>query len=538
MWVDALVDAILAERTGPFIVNDSWTPSGLVHVGSLRGVILHDAVTRGLRERGQETRFLYGFDDYDPFDAVPAGLAESFFAPHLGKPLCDVPWVDGTSPSFADRYTSEFQEMIHKTGCRPEFYRTSDLYRAGTFDQAIRLVLDHAEEIVRIERAITGSTRAERHPIQVVCERCGRIATTVVLGWDGEGVSYECRPDKVAWARGCGHVGRRSPFRGGAKMTFRTEWAAKWWLFGVKVEGAGKDHMTRGGTYDTASAVARQIFGITPPYPIPYEWIYLGGKKMSGSAGRGVPARELLDVLRPELVRFLIVRTHHRSAIDFRPGGETIPRLYDEYDRAAAAYFGELHPRTPGEADDVRDLARTFHYAWLLDAPPQPFYRPRFVRVAYLVQMPHVDIEAVVEREKGAPLTEQDRTELLARIRDAQRWLARWAPDRYRFTVQPHLPEAAQRLSPAQRALLARLADFLEATQPSGEAIQARIHQLKTELGLSPEEAFGAVYLAFLGRGSGPQAGWFLAALDRTFVIGRLREAAGAVPAEAASPEA
>jgi heme O synthase-like polyprenyltransferase len=43
---------------------------------------------------------------------------------------------------------------------------------------------------------------------------------------------------------------------------------------------------------------------------------------------------------------------------------------------------------------------------------------------------------------------------------------------------------------------------------------------------LSPREAFGAIYRAFLGKDSGPQAGWLLAALDRRFVLGRLTEVA------------
>ena len=38
--------------------------------------------------------------------------------------------------------------------------------------------------------------------------------------------------------------------------------------------------------------------------------------------------------------------------------------------------------------------------------------------------------------------------------------------------------------------------------------------------------AFEAIYLAFLGRTKGPRAGWFLAFLERGFVIARLKEAA------------
>ena len=37
-------DEIAAQVTGRQVVNDSKTPSGTVHVGSLRGVVLHDVV--------------------------------------------------------------------------------------------------------------------------------------------------------------------------------------------------------------------------------------------------------------------------------------------------------------------------------------------------------------------------------------------------------------------------------------------------------------------------------------------------------------
>jgi len=41
---------------------------------------------------------------------------------------------------------------------------------------------------------------------------------------------------------------------------------------------------------------------------------------------------------------------------------------------------------------------------------------------------------------------------------------------------------------------------------------------------LEPRLAFSAIYLSILGKDSGPQAGWLLAALDRDFVIKRVNE--------------
>ena len=91
------------------------------------------------------------------------------------------------------------------------------------------------------------------------------------------------------------------------------------------------------------------------------------------------------------------------------------------------------------------------------------------------------------------------------------------------------LPAAAAELDDRQRAYLGSLAPALAAAEWNGEALQAAIFATATEHDLPAGRAFAALYLAFLGRTSGPRAGWLLAALDRDFVLGRLREAA-AIP--------
>lgn len=517
MWVDLLADEIVAARPeSRHVVNDAKSPSGRVHVGSLRGVILHDCIARALADRGRTVEFLYGYDDYDPLDGLPPGRED--LAPYLGVPLCNVPSPDpGAAPSFARYYADEFTATFRRLGAQPQVYWTSDLYRAGRFDDAIRIALDRASDIIELDRMISGSRKAERHPVQVICETCGKIGTTVILGWDGREVHYACRSDKVTWARGCGAEGRRSPFGGASKLQYITEWAAKWRLLGVTVEGAGKDHMTRGGSHHRASAIAERIYRYPTPFPIPYEWFLFGGRKMASSKGIGVPAAEFAGLLRPELARFAIVRPHYRQQVNFDPGGETIPQLYDEFDRGARAYFGR---------EDDPDLARTFYYAHPAGGM-RDVYRMRFTRVVALSQIPSVDIVRAAEADKGAPLTVEDRAELEARIADARRWLERYAPEAYRFVVQATLPPAAADLSPEQRAFLAALVPYVREVV-DGEALHAAIHALKGECGLTPKAAFGAIYRAFLGKDSGPQAGWFLAALDREFVIRRLQEAAGA----------
>jgi lysyl-tRNA synthetase class 1 len=86
---------------------------------------------------------------------------------------------------------------------------------------------------------------------------------------------------------------RLRPFRLGvavrrpAKLPWNLEWAAQWSLFGVTIEPCGKDLSTAGGSRDRSDAIAREVFEREPPLNVPYEFINIGGKKMSTSKGLG-----------------------------------------------------------------------------------------------------------------------------------------------------------------------------------------------------------------------------------------------------------
>ena len=45
-------DKLLENQKGKQLVNDSWTPSGIIHMGSLKGPVIHDTLFRILKEKG------------------------------------------------------------------------------------------------------------------------------------------------------------------------------------------------------------------------------------------------------------------------------------------------------------------------------------------------------------------------------------------------------------------------------------------------------------------------------------------------------
>ena len=70
-------DKLLENNSGKQIVNDSWTPSGIIHMGSLKGPVIHDTLFLILKEKGADVKFMYGFDDFDPIDGLPPDLKDS-----------------------------------------------------------------------------------------------------------------------------------------------------------------------------------------------------------------------------------------------------------------------------------------------------------------------------------------------------------------------------------------------------------------------------------------------------------------------------
>lgn len=125
---------------------------------------------------------------------------------------------------------------------------------------------------------------------------------------------------------------------------------------------------------------------------------------------------------------------------------------------------------------------------------------------------------------KEAALTDADRAEVDLRVEYAKRWLANYADDRFIFKLEESVPTMAVDITPEQRAALVSLAAKVSAGgEMTGEALHALIHEVKEESGLSPKEFFTAIYIAFLGKESGPKVGWFLSTLDKEFMVGRLR---------------
>lgn len=496
-WADEIAQDIKRKKLPLAWVDDMKTPSGRIHVGGLRAVTTHDIIYKAVKEAGIPSKFTYVFDNHDPMDGLPAYLPKEKYEPYMGVPLFMIPAPEGDG-DFATYYAQEFKRGFNAIGCEPEIIWAKDLYLAGKMNEGIRKCLDNTEKIKSFyEKLYKKKMPDDWYPFNVYCPNCHKVSTTKTIGWDWAQVTFECRVDAVKWTKGCGQKGKISPFATkdtiNGKLPWKVEWAVKWQAIGVTVEGAGKDHMTKGGSHDLAEMVSEQVLGYPTPYPFAHEFFLIGGRKMSSSKGMGASVVDLLEALPPQLIRFLIARTKLNQAINFDPEEKnTIPTLFDEYQKAADAFYSK--------SDE--DLARVFALSQVGEMKKPPALR--FSVLGQWVQMPNM-----AEEIKKEGLEEW--------VKYANVYVEKYAPDSEKFLVQKELPETAKDLTDKQKELLQKIVTELDSAKDA-ESFQTRIYDIGKELGLNGKEAFAAIYKVLIGKDHGPKAAWLILFLEKDFV--------------------
>jgi lysyl-tRNA synthetase class 1 len=499
-WADLASDAV--EATGrPAVISTGISPSGEIHIGNLREVVTADAIYRVLEERGAGASFHFVSDNFDPLRRVYPFLNAEIYEPLVGRPISEIPCPCGEHRSYSEHFLLPFLDSLRALRIEVEVVRSDELYKSGQMTPCIITALENRDRIAAILRELTGKEMGtEWWPFNPLCPGCGRITSAKVTG-------FSPTEQEVGYTCACGSEGT-VPMAGGGKLVWRIDWPARWKVLGVTVEPFGKDHATRGGSYDTGERIAREVFGIEPPFPVPYEWIGMKGMgDMASSKGNVLSIADALEVVPPEVLRYLILKAMPQKKITFDPG-QPLLQLVDQIDDTAAT----------GRDERALELSTAGGFA-RVGVP--------FKHLIVVAQTARFDVDEVVRilGRTGYPGVEGPA--VAERMAYARRWLESFAPEQLRFEILEALPPETSEFGDAQRRFLGRLAERLEAGM-DGEQIHNVIYEVTGELSeeAKPGELFKAIYVAILGKARGPRAGWFLAFLGADFVTKRFREAA------------
>ncbi len=498
---------------GPVTLETGYGPSGPPHLGTFGEIVRTAFVAEAIRKRGYEPTIIAFSDDMDGLRRVPLGFPESL-GEHLGKPLSAIPDPFGTAESFADNMKNRLYEMAALTGVEVDFRSASDEYAQGTFDDAIRAILAKADQV----RAILASDLSEEtmkdwFPFMVICEDCGRVYSTRVLGFDAETAEaeYSCSAP-VGSNEPCGKHGTRSLLGGGGKFPWKIDWAARWFALGVDYELYGKDLIPAA---EISDRICREIFEIRPPMHMFYElFLDESGAKISKSKGDVLEPTQWLEYAPQESLNLLFFDNPVQAK---RVSLGRIP----EYTRDLVA-VEEVH--YSGAPDDQITINARESYRFLTHFDP-PEEQPLRLDLGLLLNIiggtGSADADAVTAYLARTGQYD-DETLALPEARDQiERALAYYQKVGREQEIGPE----TESITEAERTALSSLVASLDKGDADDETVQGEIFAAAKENEIKPGRFFKLLYIALIRQERGPRLGGFVNVLGRETAAAKLREA-------------
>ncbi|EHP89176.1 lysine--tRNA ligase [Methanotorris formicicus] len=521
-WADVIAEKVIKRREAEkYVVACGITPSGHIHIGNARETLTADAIYKGLKNKGVNAELIFIADTYDPLRKVYPFLPENY-AEYVGMPISEIPCPEGCCKSYAEHFLTPFLESLDDLGIELTTYRADENYKKGIYDKKIIEALNNRDKIVEIlNRYRKEPLPDDWYPLNVVCERCGKLNTTKIINYnkEEETVTYKCS---------CGYENTVKPFKGRAKLPWRVDWPARWSIFGVVVEPMGKDHAASGGSYDTGIKIAREVFNYIPPEKVVYEWIQLKVgdvvKPMSSSSGVVFAVKDWEKIAHPEILRYLMLRSKPAKHIDFDL--KKIPDLVDNYDNLEKFYF-ENKDRDDLSENDIEKL-RMYELSTPRIPEKMPLQVPyRFCSIIAQLSMKDdkLDMDKVFEilRRNNYDLdnfTEYDIGRLKDRLIMARNWALEYG-EKLVIIDEEEAKKIYNELDEKQKEWIKYFGEKVKDIEFDALNIHELIYETAKEIGLEPKKAFLASYKILLGKRYGPKLGSFLATLGREFVVRR-----------------
>jgi lysyl-tRNA synthetase class 1 len=498
------------------------SPSGPVHLGNLRELMVPHLIADEVRRGGAPCRHILSWDDYDRFRRVPGGFPAEF-AEHIGRPLTAVPDPCGQHPNWAEHFKEPLRESLARLGVRVTEISQTQMYTSGAYTAQIVLAMRRRADIGAVLARYRTRRSAEPddddpqtavyYPFRPYCAVCGRDDTTVT--------AFDDQTTEISYTCACGaSVGPTPITQVAGKLAWKVDWPMRWAYERVTFEPAGVDHSSPGSSF-TVGAELVALFGGEMPLHFGYSFVgFSGSAKMSSSAGGAPTPADALEIFEAPLVRWLYARKRPEQAFKIAFDAE-VGRVYDEWDAL-----------TRRVADGKADAATQVVYARAagtsdgpLPVTPRPLPFRTLASVADITAGDQAQILRILR-----DLTPEDPIATLDEVRPrldcAQAWVAEYVPpaDRTQVRDEPDVARLAA-LTESERAALKLLTEGMAADW-SLDGLTTLLYGIpKLQLGLpisAPPTAelkalqrswFILLYQLLIGKDTGPRLPTLLLAL-------------------------
>lgn len=316
-------------QKGYVLLETGYGPSGLPHIGTFGEVARTCMVRHAFQVLSDIPTRLYTFsDDMDGLRKVPDNVPnQAMLKTHLGKPLTQIPDPFEKYESFGHHNNAMLRQFLDSFGFDYEFQSSTDWYKSGRFDDTLKLVLEHYDEIIAVILPTLGEERqATYSPFLPICPTTGEVLQVPIISRDLEAATITYMDPKTR-----DHV--EVPVTGGhCKLQWKVDWGMRWRAFDVDYEMSGKDLIDS----VKLSSQITHILGSRPPETLTYE-LFLDelGQKISKSKGNGLTIEEWLKYAPWESLSYYMYQSPRKAK---RLYFDVIPRNVDDYLSWVAKY--------------------------------------------------------------------------------------------------------------------------------------------------------------------------------------------------------
>ena len=308
--------------TKPVLFETGYGPSGLPHIGTFTEVARTTWVRQAFEELTDRPTKLIAFsDDMDGLRRVPDNVPnKEWMEQYIGLPLSEIPNpFDSEYQTFSGHNNGQLIHFLNRFGFQFDFVSSTNYYKSGKFNNALKRVLECHDEIVDVILPTLGKDRAATYsPLMPIHPRSGHILQTADI--------REIHPSTgvIIWKYDDEYF-ETYVYDGQCKLQWKADWAMRWYALGVDYEMSGKDLID---SVKLSSQICT-ILGGTPPINLTYE-LFLDeeGKKISKSKGNGLSVEDWLKYGPQESLAHYIFANPQRAKKIFLG---LVPRATDEY---------------------------------------------------------------------------------------------------------------------------------------------------------------------------------------------------------------
>ena len=128
-WADVIAEEVANTCEHPLIAT-GISPTGIIHVGSLREAITGESIRSAVEAKGKDVRLIYLIDSFDPLRKRYDFLPEEF-EKYVGMPICRIPCPCGKHKNYAHHFVQPFLDAVDSLGVKCEIFGRTSCTRRG-----------------------------------------------------------------------------------------------------------------------------------------------------------------------------------------------------------------------------------------------------------------------------------------------------------------------------------------------------------------------------------------------------------------------